>query len=1419
MAWRDDAHEEENPRLKRLAPWLLGGILLLALALRLYGIDWDRGFPWTPHPDERAILMYVGDRISLPWPPDLSQLLDARISPLNPHWFPYGHLPLYLLKLVAHFASFFRPGLSGDELWLAGRALSVLFDLGTVLLTYLLGRRLLGQGVGLLGAALVAVAVLPIQLAHFYAVDVPLAFFTTLTLLLCARLSQEGGRRWALLAGAALGLALATKAAAATLLLPLALAHLLAARQGEDPPLPPALRGLIISGLAAFAAFFVAMPYGILDFPSFLGGVLEQGAMARGLLDYPYTRQYLGNTPYLYPMTQLTLWGLGLPLGLAAWAGALYFMARAWRQRRESHLLLLSWALPYFLFIGSFQVQFLRYWLPLVPVLALMAAALLLALWRRARGWDRLGAGALIALVLAASLGYALAYVNMYSQEHPAVRAARWLREHAPPGSLALKEHWEESLPNLGRFRVEELPLYDSESQAKLDLMAGSLARADYLVFYSNRLYGAIPRLSQRYPITTRYYRLLFSGELGYELAHYEAAYPQLLGLTLRDDTFRRPGLTPPGDLSRLVGINLGYADESFTVYDHPLVLIFQNTERRDADSLRSLLGRGQPPSPVLLPPADAAAQRDGGTWAELYPTDAIPQKAPLLAWLLALEGMALLAWPVGFWLFRPFRDRGFLLVKALALLLLAYPLWLLASWKALPFQRETILLVLGAAALLSLYLWARGWREIWAFLRANARLLLVSEALFLGAFLLFYAIRLWNPDLWYGFYRGGEKPMDFAYLNAVLKSTYMPPYDPWFAGGYLNYYYFGQFLLAVPIKLLGINPAVAYNLALPTLFALTAGGAFCLVFNLASRAQERKEDSPSPGRGWGGPALAGLVAAALVAVAGNLDGLVQLAQGAWSVLQGGSFPTFDYWRSSRMIEGGFEITEFPFFAFLWGDLHAHLIALPFGLLALGLALSHVLHRAPASDQAPPAAPTSRGSWGALAALGLTLGALRAANTWDLPTYLLAAAGAALLGGYLAGERGPTLWLGSLGRTALALGLALVLFWPFQESYQAFYFGLELAEEKTPFHRYFAVHGLFIFLLLSLALTELLRPRWALLGPWGALRQGVRSALGAPIAGLGLWAERAYWLGAPLAAAALLALRWNTVAFLWLFLALLLPAAAAELRLRRQPSLLFAYGLAALAALLGLGVELVTLQGDLGRMNTVFKFYFQAWALWATAAAFALWWLARQSPWPGSFPGGNHWGRAWWAILLFLGLAVAIYPLAAPPARVAHRFQPLPATADGMAFMAQAVYQDERGAVDLSWDYQAIRWLQDHVQGSPVVVDANTGLYRWGSRVSVFTGLPTIVGWDWHQQQQRWGYRQAVDDRLRDLDELYRGQDPERKQAILAQYQVGYVYVGRLERLYYPAAGLEALEALDALALAYENPEVRIYRVASPGRR
>lgn len=1416
---REDA---AGPSRRMLLGWLnrlaLPLLLAAALAFRLYGIDWDGGHLY--HPDERAILTHTYD-LALPPLDNLGVLFDADESPLNPRWFPYGTLPIYALKALQVALS---PVVDLDlvELSKVGRVLSALADTATVAVVYKLGLLLFSRRVGLLAAGLTATAVLHIQLGHFFAAETFQTLFIVSSLYFMVQVVRHGRLRDSLWAGAFVGLAMATKVSSAPIVLPLALAHVFAAwRQAPvyavPFDVPSAWRRMTVAMAGSFgvaaAAFIVTEPYALLDSGRYIADVMEQSEVVRRIRDYPYTRQYVDTIPFVYHAWQLVVFGLGPPLGLVALAGLVWAGVKVlWRGGFELTLLL-SFLVPLLLINGLLEVKFLRYLLPATPLMIVLGVAMLFWAvdWLRERApslarWAVAG----IAVVVAATALYALGYSAMYAVPHPADRASAWLNENAPEGSLLLKEHWEEGLRSLDRYEHRELPMYNADTPDKVAQVATDLADGDYLLFYSSRLFGTIPRLPDDYPIpygmTREFYPMLFAGELGYELVRVEQKYPSLLGVSLVNDVYGRAGLAPPTGIDSFapggLRVHMGFADESFSVYDHPQVLIFENTGRLNMAKLLGLLGaaaREAPPAfdPMLVSDAEWERQTSGGTLRDITPPEGIGARWPLPVWLLAVYAGTLATLPLGLVVFRALPDRGYLLSRPLGFLLLAYIPWLLASLGWIGFGRVSIgigFLLLASASGWLAYRFRDGLLD---FARRRWRLLLAEEALFLAAFLAFVLVRAANPDLWHPVF-GGEKPMDFAYLNAVLRSTTMPPLDPWFAGGALNYYYFGKFMVATVIHVTGIPSAIAYNLAVPLFFALTAGAAFSIGYNVTEGARRWLRRAVRPPR-WSALA-AGAAAMAMAVVIGNLHGGGQLLRGMVG--------DFNFWDPTRMMPPdppGFEITEFPFFTFLYADLHAHLMAMPLTLLALGLCLNVVLLSRRRSLSPLYAA--------AFALLALTVGSLAATNTWDFPTFLGIGAVSIAVGQWLATRRVSRTMLYWTAGLPIAFVAAAFAFWlPFHLRLTNGFPGLESAPATTHFGQYLAIHGLFMYIAVTLLAVEALPRIWRWMvrrqGPWQlalGFMVGVLVSFGIALAVFGYAAFAV--LNAMLFAVVVPLLGWLFVRrWRW-------GAGTADTR-GPAPYHLLPLGLLATALAIGAVVDVLVLKGDIERQNTVFKLYLQAWFFFSVAGAYALWHLGFVREW---FTRPRLWTSVWAAGLVLLIAASAAYPVLGTPARLEQRFVSTPLTLDGTAYMEHAVYEDQ-GPTELKWDLDAINWLRDNLHGSPVVLEGRTPLYRWGSRVSVYTGLPTVLGWDWHQTQQRCGIDpcRAVHERAADVHLLYAGLDEEETLDLLAEYGVDYVYVGQTERNYYPQDGLAKFAAMaerGVLSVAYENPEVTVYRV------
>ena len=582
-------------------------VLLIAAGLRLYNINWDGGK--LAHPDERSTVAFYAPTMHLPR--DWSTALDPRKSTFNPFWdlqsqhrrsYTYGHFPLYLLTIMANLGHNLAPlaerlgaspgivqtldTLNGSPgLAYVGRFLMAVADTFTVYLVYLIARRLYGRKAGLLAAAFSAFTVTQIQLAHFFAVDPISTTFTLLALYGAILMVERRTRGAAALTGLGAGLAIASKFSALPVLAAPVVAALIMvwqSRQAGRAEVLEALRYLLMAFLAAFLAFAITSPFVLIDWGNFVEAVIkEQGAMASGRADFPFTRQYRGTTPYLYHIEQELRWGMGWPLGIVAFLGLGWVLLRALlRRAKPGELILLSWVVPYFGITGLFLAKFMRYMLPVVPLFIVMGAGLLCGLQVASRKSGLHLANLLIAVTLGWTVFWALAFVNgVYGTEHTWITASRWIYEHVPDGSVLASEHWDDDLPlslpepgaNMAAhgYRLVDLPMYEEDNEGKYELLRSRLREADYIILSTNRLYRTIPRLPQRYPMSTKYYQLLFAGELGFKKVAEFTTYPRLGPFVFNDDD----------------------ADESFTVYDHPKPIIFQKVRQLSDAEWDSLLG------------------------------------------------------------------------------------------------------------------------------------------------------------------------------------------------------------------------------------------------------------------------------------------------------------------------------------------------------------------------------------------------------------------------------------------------------------------------------------------------------------------------------------------------------------------------------------------------------------------------------------------------------------------------------------------------------------------------------------------------------------------------------------------------------------------------------------------------------------
>jgi YYY domain-containing protein len=1034
--------------------------------------------------------------------------------------------------------------------------------------------------------------------------------------------------------------------------------------------------------------------------------------------------------------------------------------------------------------------------------------------------------------------------------------------------SRLANEHWDDSLPvrldgrdpySMYFEGLSEglIPITHPDSEDKRQSFYRWLEESDYIVLSSQRALWSIPRLPMTYPLTTRYYEALFSGELGFEPViqfhsdlHVGPLYISDVGGEISWGEPPEIGWPPAGDLA---------VEEAFSVYDHPPVWIFAKTDAYDPENVKQVLGSvdltqaifmtpGQAttaPTGLLLDPAAELRQQGEGTFSELFNVDGLLSKHPWLAaviWWLAVVVIGWITFPLTFIVFRGLADRGYLFARILGILLISYFGWILASLQWLPNSRSTLLLGVFLLFLTNVLIALKKRREITAFIKENYLLIGIVEFLAVALFVIMILIRLGNPDAWDVIW-GGEKPMDLSYFNAILKSSYFPPYDPWFSGGTINYYYYGYVYVGVLAKLLGILPTIAYNLILPMLFSFTGMGAFSIAYNLAARRRRGMDRSETSTR-WPSikasltkiktkAVMAGVVAALLCVLLGNLAEVVVVFN-AWNLasdsevdtgiapldtivrtIDGGvdltltdrSAPLYPgdwFWLASRAINaepGEVQpITEFPFFTFLYGDLHAHMIALPLTLLALAWAVSIAL-------QADGDSKVSLWEIGAtLVVGGLAIGVLRPTNTWDFPTYLLIGVLAVIYASYRKFNRFNLRMIGhALMYAAVLVALSIIPFIPFASNYGTAYSSVSLWPGSfTHLGNYLIIYGLFLFFILTYLAIEF--RAWSKSWSRASLEKWERYAW-VVLAGFVLIAVlsailliKGYWI-APLV-------------FPLAFLAGLL-ALRPGLTTARRIVLVLISG----ALTLTLVVEFIVLDGDIGRMNTVFKFYMQVWVMLSIVSGFAA-----VTAWP-ALRSRPRVRRAWTVTLALLLLAAVLYPILATKAKWDVRMNPqAPKTLDSMAFMQVTSYNDvgydgAGRSVDLNYDYEAIRWIQQNIEGSPVIVEAHgSNPYRSAaSRVAMYTGLPTVVGWDWHQRQQRAVLPPSlVTNRINDVNSLYNTTDVNYALQILEKYNVKYVYAGQLEWIYYQPQGLIKFDNMVEQGLldeVYRNGGVSIYEV------
>ena len=888
------------------------------------------------------------------------------------------------------------------------------------------------------------------------------------------------------------------------------------------------------------------------------------------------------------------------------------------------------------------------------------------------------------------------------------------------------------------------------------------------------------------------------------------------------------------------------------------------------------------------------------------------------LTWYILISILGWITFPISFRFFKALPGKGFAFSKVLGLLLWGFIYWFLTSiglFKNNLFGQITALVVV-----IGLSFWS-GWKDrfkaLFDWVKVNIKLILIIEIFFFFAFALWAFVRSTNPEI-----IGTEKPMEMAFINAILKSPTFPPNDPWLSGYGISYYYFGYVIIAILIRVSGVSSGVAYNLSAALWFALTAICAYGLVFDLIKARwmgkAGRKIDEKTPNWVYFSP----LIAPFMILIVSNLHGFLDILHSRgvfwttgvdgektsafWQWIQLNEldqaplepfswFPRryggVQWWGASRVLQD-FKlnlakveiIDEFPFFSYLLSDLHPHVLAMPFVIMIIGEAFNVFLGGFEGEftlfkRKLPFSFPT-------LLLMVVSIGGLIFMNTWDSPFYLALIAAAFMMRNYLVhGWSTRRLW--EMLLMMVSIGILAIIF------YLPFFLGFASQAGGIYPSLIFYTHGIYFWIMFGPLLIPVIG---LLLYEWRKREDKkpliisfsitvvmvivlfaltwVASFFASKLPSLGsqfLWLQGATEVGIyPLLWEALRRrlvdpLTWITLTLiLSMGLGLLLSkkkdANAAGVAQKSDPTLFFILLLIILGALLILAPEFVYLRDQFSvRMNTIFKFYFQAWILWGLAGSYAIIVLWRRSGrWSlisrilvvlavvllvasavitlspnlatelsirsiqNNKPGALL--QDWLLIIasvIFVGLGIVflikrkwllafrilfiifllmglVYPVISLWNKTGGFRSSSGYTLDGTAYY-RLVNPDMMSAVD---------WLTEAPLGIMVeAVSPSGGSYTGYARVSTFSGMPTVLGWIGHVSQWRGG-GEEMGDRQYDITLLYSTDSWEEAAGIIEKYNIRYIYVGDLERTTY---NLDDRKFKENLPVIFENHSTVIY--------
>lgn len=538
--------------------FLLILLIITGGLLRFYNLNWDEGHLF--HPDERNIALAV-TRIHF-------------FDKLNPEFFAYGSFPLYLYRAAADIMVILTKDPSWVSDWgkinLIGRFFSAFFSTLTIPFLFILTNIVFhNRRTALLASILYTFCVTSIQTAHFAITENLLLFFVVIIAISSINLMKNPNLVMYVKSGVILGLAVATKVSSITFAIYYGMAHLFNVMVNKKKAISANLFFLLLA-VSAVLIFTVSSPYTFITRDKFMESMSYESQVARGSMQVVYTYQFKQTIPYIFQLLNF-FWQIG-PVFIFAVPGILLILIQSVKKKNYRFLLLSSFPFAYFLYFGSWHTKFIRYMIPVIPYFIIGASYFLI---RTKEKYRYLGYFFII-LSCVTSFAWALAFSTIYLREQTRITASKWIYTHIPPGSTIYGEHWDDGLPiplpgyDLSRYNSEALTIYEPDNEIKLNYYADKLSTGDYVILSSRRLYGTLMRLDKEYPVTSKYYQLLFNNGLGYTKVAEFTSYPSLLNLSINDDS----------------------SEETFQVYDHPKVIIFKNENTYSYNEIIDILSK-----------------------------------------------------------------------------------------------------------------------------------------------------------------------------------------------------------------------------------------------------------------------------------------------------------------------------------------------------------------------------------------------------------------------------------------------------------------------------------------------------------------------------------------------------------------------------------------------------------------------------------------------------------------------------------------------------------------------------------------------------------------------------------------------------------------------------------------------------------